>query len=311
MARKTRSAAHRVRVRALAKINLSLRVLGTRPDGFHELRTTLQSLALHDTLTLTSVAGPMVLTCDIAACPADESNLVWQAAERRWRADGRAGTPVGVHIDICKRVPIQAGLGGGSSDAAAALRGLAVLWGTRVNDADLLRIARGIGADVAFFFEGGTSLGVDRGDILYPLADRQKASVVLVMPGFGVSTRDAYAWWDADHAAAEVPGARRAPTATSGAGDTTEQGNDLQPSVAARHPEIARLVRRLARLGSTHAAMSGSGSTVFGLFERQAEAIEAAAALTGRPRIVLVSPTVNRQDYRRLARPQSVLRAPR
>ena len=290
----SKSSARRLRVRAMAKINLSLRVLGTRADGFHDLRTTFQSLALHDTLTLTSVAGPLTITCDAPHCPVDESNLVWRAADRLWRADGRRGKVSGVRVDIRKRIPMQAGLGGGSSDAAAALRGLAALWGARVSDADLSTIARGLGADVAFFLEGGTALGVDRGDVMYPLVDRPAFSVVLVMPGYGVSTKDAYRWWDADRL-------------SSSARAASEWVNDLQPPVAARHPEITRIVKRLARRGSIHAAMSGSGSAVFGLFDREAQALEAADALTGPARMVLVTPTVNRQDYRRLARPQRAL----
>ncbi len=297
------SVGRRLRLRAMAKINLSLRVLGTRPDGFHDVRTTLQSIALHDVLTLTPASGPMTITCDTPECPPDESNLVWRAAERLWRADGRRGRMTGVHIDLRKGIPMQAGLGGGSSDAAAALRGLPAVWGTRVDAARVLEIARGIGADVAFFLEGGTSLGVDRGDILYPLVDQPKAWVVLVKPGFGVSTTDAYRWWDADRVSNRVADRantdRRTPPLA-----IPERANDLQSPVSDRHPEIAGMVRHLARGGSTHAAMSGSGSAVFGLFDRQGDAIEAAARVMGWGRLVLVTPTVDRQEYHRLSRPR-------
>jgi 4-diphosphocytidyl-2-C-methyl-D-erythritol kinase len=286
----SKSLACRLRVRALAKINLSLRVLGTRSDGFHELRTTFQSLALHDTLTLTAVAGAMTITCDAPDCPVDESNLVWRAAERLWRADGRRGRVSGVHVDILKRIPMQAGLGGGSSDAAAALRGLTALWGARVSDEDLSAIARSLGADVAFFLEGGTALGVDRGDVMYPLINRPRSTVVLVIPGFGVSTKDAFGWWDADGI--------RSPVVAS------EWANDLQPPVAARHPEVERIVKRLRRCGATYAAMSGSGSAIFGLFDRDARARQAAAALTARTRHVLLTHTVSREHYRRLSHPR-------
>src|SRR5829696_3397400 len=111
-----------MRARAFAKINLSLRVLGTRPDGFHELRTIFQSIALHDTLTIRASRGPLRLTCDDPNCPSDGTNLIWRAAERLWTSAGRRGTPRGIAIDLQKRIPLQAGLGGGSSDAAAALR---------------------------------------------------------------------------------------------------------------------------------------------------------------------------------------------
>ena len=123
-----------MRVRAFAKINRSLRVLGTRPDGYHELRTIFQSIALHDTLTIRAIRGPFRLTCDDPACPVDDTNLIARAAARMWRAAGRRGAPRDVAIDLRKRIPMQAGLGGGSSDGAAALRALARRW--RVSDAE-------------------------------------------------------------------------------------------------------------------------------------------------------------------------------
>ena len=109
-------------VRAFAKINLSLRVLGVRPDGYHELRTILQSIELHDTLTIRAVPGPFQLTCDDPECPSNSTNLIWRAAEQLWTASGRQGSPRDISIDLAKRIPLQAGLGGGSSDAAAVLR---------------------------------------------------------------------------------------------------------------------------------------------------------------------------------------------
>ncbi len=111
-----------VRVSAFAKINLSLRVLGVRPDGYHELRTIFQSIALHDTLTVRARRGPFALQCDDPDCPTGGANLVWQAAEHVWAASGRRGIVRDVEIQLTKRIPLQAGLGGGSSDAAAALR---------------------------------------------------------------------------------------------------------------------------------------------------------------------------------------------
>ena len=280
--------ARRVQVRAPAKINLTLRVLGTRPDGYHELRTMFQSVALHDTLTLTPSDGPFSIACDDPRCPSNEDNLVWRAADALWRTAGRRGKPAGVHVVIRKQIPIEAGLGGGSSDAAAALRGLAALWQLSVTDEQLYWIARDLGADVPFFFEGGTVLCVDRGDVLYPLIDRPPASVVLIFPDFGVSTRDAYRWWD-EWTEQQTP---------------TETGNDLQGPVAARHPGIARAVARLRRLGATHAAMSGSGSAVFGLYESDRKA-RAAARAVSRGRVhVVVTETLTRRRYLAFSRPR-------
>src|ERR1700733_1232848 len=117
-----------VRVRAHAKVNLTLRVLGTRPDGYHQLRTVFQSLALHDTLVLRASPGPFAIECDDPACPVDRSNLVWKAAAGWWRSLGTRGAISGVRVRITKRIPMQAGLGGGSSDAAATLAALAAWW---------------------------------------------------------------------------------------------------------------------------------------------------------------------------------------
>ena len=172
------------RVRAFAKINRSLQVLGVRPDGFHELRTVFQSIALLDTLAIRAVPGAFQLTCDDPACPADRSNLIWRAAEQVWKAAGRRGVPRDVSIQLTKRIPPQAGLGGGSSDAAAALRAFGRLW--RVKPDCVRAIGSSLGADVPYFFEGGTALGLDRGDLLFPLVDAPRAWVVLVIPRFGV-----------------------------------------------------------------------------------------------------------------------------
>jgi 4-diphosphocytidyl-2-C-methyl-D-erythritol kinase len=159
------------------------------------------------------------------------------------------------------------------------------LWRLRIPADRLREIGASIGADVPFFFEGGTVLGLDRGDLLFPLIDHPPAWVVVARPAFGVSTRDAYAWWDTNGAAA-----------AGGA-------NDLEPVVAARHPEIARLTARMRRAAAAEAAMSGSGSAVFGLFDSEAAAQAAARAVAGRDTATLVTRTLNRAQYRRRAAP--------
>jgi 4-diphosphocytidyl-2-C-methyl-D-erythritol kinase len=349
-----------MRARAFAKINLSLRVLGIRPDGYHELRTIFQSIALHDTLTIRRVAGPFRLTCDDASLPCDRTNLVWRAAERLWKAARRPGRPRGVAIHLSKCIPVQAGLGGGSSDAAATLGALAKVW--RVDRQLVREAAVTLGADVAYFLEGGTVLGLERGDVLFPLPDRPRQWVVLVIPTFGVRTEDAYAWFDhhcrhqhsllsrgappprADALApsrSRVSRTERRSGATSLIADAgfapprhsksltkqTDVGvkigsvsdgsrvgvgphagmnnvdgdNDLQPVVAARHPEISRIVTALRRAGSSCGAMSGSGSAVFGLFGTKGEALDAAGALKRGNRLAVVTRTLTRAECRRLA----------
>ena len=292
-----------MRVRAFAKINLSLRVLGTRPDGFHELRTLFQSIALHDTLTIRRRRGAFQLTCDDPQLPVDGRNLIVRAARAAWKASGRRGSPRDVRIDLVKRIPLEAGLGGGSSDGVAALRALGRLW--RVDEARLRAIAPTLGADVPYFMEGGTVLGLERGDVLVPQPDHPSAWVVLALPDFGVSTRDAYAWWDASASGKQYVASafRRTGVGPAEAGPHVQKAayvNDLQKEVAKRHPAIARIVTALRRAGASHAAMSGSGSAVFGLFARRSDATRAARAVSAGlcPR-TLVTRTLSRAACRR------------
>jgi 4-diphosphocytidyl-2-C-methyl-D-erythritol kinase len=280
-------AASALRVHAPAKINLSLRVVAIRADGYHELRTIFQSIALHDTLTIRAVRGPFRLECDDPACPGDSTNLVWRAVEQMWAAAGRRGAVSGLAIGLTKRIPIQAGLGGGSSDGAAAIRGVGALL--RVSAARQRAVAVSLGADVPYFLEGGTALGLGRGDRLYPLIDQPSTWVTIAFPSFGVSTKDAFAWWD--------EGGVRMDSEPEG----PEAANDLQAPVAVRHPEIARMAKMLGRAGASYAAMSGSGSAVFGLFKRRVDAQRAAAGLAGRGRRTVVTRTIGRAAYQRLA----------
>ena len=282
-----------MRVRALAKINLSLRVVGTRPDGYHELRTVFQSIDLHDELTIRRTARALELTCDDPACPSGSANLVWRAAQAVWRAAGRSGAPRGVALHLVKRIPMEAGLGGGSSDAAAAVRALGKLWGVR--RARQRAIAISLGADVPFFLEGGTALGLDRGDLLFPLPDRPREWVVVAVPPRGVSTKDAFRWFDANVS----PGRRQRIRPL----ETVDWRNDLEEVVARQRPEVSALARALARAGASRALMSGSGSAVFGLFVQRHAAVTAAAQIEAcfpRTRAVL-SRTVGRAAYHRLA----------
>jgi len=267
--------------RAFAKINLSLHVVGARRDGYHELSTIFQSIALFDTLTFTRREGPFALTCDDARCPTGETNLIWRAATAVWRASRRGGAPHGVAVHLVKGIPIEAGLGGGSSDAAAALRVFGRLWGVRV--ARLVRIARRLGADVPYFLLGGLALGRSRGDRLIPLRDSPRRIVVVAVPPFGVSTRDAFTWWDRDR-----------PAHFDGA-------NDLQTPVERRRPEISRLLSQLRAARALQAAMTGSGSAVFGLFKTRAAAARAARRLRRRGRRVEIVGTLTRRECRALA----------
>jgi len=288
----------RIRVRAHAKINLTLRVRGVRPDGYHELETVFQSLALHDVLTCGLRPGPFRLSCDDEGVPSDERNLIWRAAQRLWEASGRKGSVRGVEVMLAKQIPMQAGLGGGSADAAAALVALSRLWAVGPH-VDLAAIAAQTGADVPYFLTGGTALGLSRGDDLYPLPDLRPYQVVLGLPGFGVSTADAYGWLDRDRAGAGRTRVANAPSIAAWPGRQLIVDNELEAPVVARHPEIGALRERLVECGARAASMTGSGSAVFGLFETEARARAAAQRVAAAGCVALLTKTIGRDASRR------------
>ena len=278
--------------RAPAKVNLDLRMRGRRADGYHLLSTVLQSVALADVLALRPSPGPFRLSCDMPGVPTDARNLAWRGAAAMAGMLGIALDRWHLHID--KHVPSEAGLGGGSSDAVAAARLVAAAAGVEVPPERLADVVRPLGADVAYFTWGGTMRGEGVGDELSLLPDLEAAEVVIVRPPFGVSTRDAYGWYDERYderpssvgvrpssvglrPSSEVPrpssvGLRPwpdGPRALSGDGGPflwTDWRNDLEAPVAARHPEIQAIVERLRDAGAQLAAMSGSGSACFGVF---------------------------------------------
>jgi 4-diphosphocytidyl-2-C-methyl-D-erythritol kinase len=289
-----------VKVRAHAKINLDLRVGTRRADGFHDLTTILQSIALHDTLTLRAVDGPCRVRCAASSVPEDESNLVWRAAYGLWSALGRRGAPSGVAITIAKRIPVAAGLGGGTADAIAALCGLCRLWDASAGPSLLREVAAAVGADGPFFLVGGTALGVGRGDHVYPLAELPRHWAVIAVPPRRVSTAVAYGWMDRDVAAAERRGrrrisrTRRLPPVAGSTLDLTSLVNDLERPVVRRRPEIRVATRMLDGAGALTAAMTGSGSAVFGLYTRRARAVQAAREVRRGGWIVCVTRTLDR-----------------
>ncbi len=290
-------------VRAPAKINRMLRILGRRPDGYHEVETRFQAIDLCDTLTFVASPGPLRLLCADARVPTDGTNLIRRAAAALWHHARRKGDPRGVMIILDKRIPIGGGLGGGSSDAAAALMGLRRFWNLRVGTAELKRIAAGLGADVPFFLEGGAALGRARGDRVSPVRDAATRWVVLLVPSFSVSTADAYGWYAADRARASRPQDLAGRSARKGSAAAV---NDLQAPVARRHPEISRVTAALVGAGAELAALSGSGSTVFGLFTSRRAAEAATARLARSPWSPVLSRTLTRDQYRRLVRARRV-----
>ena len=284
---------------SFAKINLDLRVLGTRADGYHDLKTIFQSLALFDNVTVTARRGALAITCDEPDIPTDHRNLVWKAASLLHRmTTGKQSAPRDIAIDLRKRVPAEAGLGGGSSNAAMTLLALNKLWKLDLDLATLTRIGARLGADVPYFLVGGTALGLGRGDDIYPLADMPSIHVVLLRPGFGVSTADAYKWHNEETRRVSKEPPRRAIPIGWPAWAATLR-NDLEVPVVRHHPAIGRIRQSLLDAGAAFAAMSGSGSAVFGLFERGDAARRTANDLARPGWLSLHTRTLNRREYAR------------
>jgi 4-diphosphocytidyl-2-C-methyl-D-erythritol kinase len=270
-----------ITVNAHAKINLSLRIGAKQADGFHSVQTILQAVGMFDRLTFEARRGPFQIICTTPGVPVDRANLVWRAAQQLWSAAGRAGEPRDAIVRIEKRIPMKAGLGGGSSDAAAALLALRRIWTLRVADEQVGAVAANLGSDVPFFLVGGTAIGLGRGDEVYPLADLPRWWVVLAFPPFGIATAAAYEWLDRRRERQDDVAAPRH-LAGTWLGKITPLAplvNDLERPVTERHPMIGALTERLTGLGAAMAAMSGSGSTVFGIFRTASAARRAQRAL--------------------------------
>ena len=289
-------------VRAPAKINLHLRILGLRRDGFHELSTLLQSLHLHDTLAVRCRPGPLTVHCRAAAVPAGRANLVWTAACVLWEALGRRGEPAGAAVTVRKRIPPAAGLAGGSSDAAAALRALCAAWQAPAGARWLRAVASEIGSDVPYFLTGGAASAGGRGERVRGIPDVEPLWVVLARPAFGVATADAYRWFDA--LAPDRAAPRRAAGLPAGWRRTWRGlANDLEPAVTRRHPDLAAMVERLRHTGALLAAMTGSGSVTYGLYRQRAAAEAARRAVRRRGWRTLLTRTIGRTEFARMTAP--------
>jgi 4-diphosphocytidyl-2-C-methyl-D-erythritol kinase len=254
-----------------AKVNLFLRVVRRREDGYHELETVMQSVSLTDELSF-APAPELRLACNWPELPIGPDNLVWRAAEAlRLRLQLPPGQ--GADITIQKQIPASAGLGGGSADAAAALIGCARLWNVSLPAGEMAAIAAELGSDAPFFLEGGAAVARGRGERLEPFHPAPSIWLVLVKPPFSVSTPWAYRSWRPDVRSGasleEFLDALRggAPEAVAAA-----LRNDLEPGVAATHPEISALRERLLSLGALGTRMTGSGSAVFGVAARREDA---------------------------------------
>jgi len=286
-------------MRAYAKVNLRLDVLGRRADGYHELRTIFQVISLHDTLELQLRREPGIELCisgnsALAGEPGDD-NLVYRALRELGSEIGRKQ---GVRAVLTKRIPVGRGLGGGSSDAAAALLGLQRLARKQIDAASLIEIASRLGADVPFFLYGGRSLGIGRGDEIYPLPDAPRRQVLVVSPReIGVPTKEAYHWLAQELTNREDPTKLMRFCSFCWSPQGGGLSNDFEAAVFPRYPRLAAIKRELVLQGAAEASLAGSGSAVFGLFQHPAKARRAARAFP-KDQVFLCS-TLSRAEYRR------------
>ena len=325
----------RVQVRSFAKINLGLSIGPRRRDRFHDLRTVYQTIALHDVLRINVVRGSGIeIRCEDKRVPADETNTCYKVAERVLDALGAKSAVV---IEIEKRLPVQGGLGGASGNAVATLLAIERALKRQLPASERLRIAAEVGSDLPLFLIGGTVLGVGRGEEVYAAPDLPSCSCVIATPEIGVSTPQAFADWDemgvsktrdgdARRSARQakltgstpsdkmiefsrrlsswLSGSSGVPARSRGRAETllldlvhTGIANDFEQVVFPKHPELSEVKRVLERAGAFYAALSGSGSAVYGLFRAREAAQKAASRLERQGIPAQASTTLTRKQY--------------
>jgi 4-diphosphocytidyl-2-C-methyl-D-erythritol kinase len=273
---------HGITIKAFAKINLTLDVLHQRPDGYHEVEMIMQGIDLHDLVTLTKTNKPGIeLICDSPELGAGPENLAYRAAELLWCSiPGSAG----VRIDLVKKIPVAAGLGGGSTDAAAVLLGMNRLFNLGLTHNQVAGLAAELGSDVPFCLEPLTALARGRGEVLEPLAACPLIWMVLIKPPFGVSTKEVYGHFHRV-SVKQRPDLKKVVSLLAGqkANQLLDNlVNVLEYATFDLHPQLSKWAQELKEIGADKVLMSGSGPTLLG-FCRQREAAGKIAALWNRP----------------------------
>ena len=278
--------------RAFAKVNLELRVLGERPDGYHEIRTVLQTIDLYDEIRV-SPAKRFEFTASHG--PGGDSNLVVRAVRAFEEA---TSIEVALRMELIKRIPSGAGLGGGSSDAATTLLGLDRRFGARLPGERLIGILETLGSDVPFFSVGGRALAVGRGERLFPLDDEADYWLVLVNPGLSIDTAEAYSWLTKSASFNNMLSfCARFVSPQGDAELVLETGpNDFETHVFRKFPELAEIKRKLLGSGARFASLSGSGATLYGQFSAESDARKAILELERELDVSLTRP-VKRSEY--------------
>lgn len=255
--------------RSFAKINLHLRVVNRRPDGYHEIETVFQSVELADLLSVEAASSGVELEILEGDVPGGQENLAYRAAAEflnRWVPDG------GVRIGLRKRIPVGGGLGGGSSNAATILLALRALFGVPASRTELSPVARELGADVPYFLVGGTALGTGRGDDIEPLLDLPERQVILALPAVQISTAAVFGELTS-FLSAERPNSEFDPATMAVDWRIASRGwNDLEPLVLANYSQVQGVYNVLVEAGAAVVRLSGSGATLFALFPDEDEA---------------------------------------
>jgi len=276
-------------LRAFAKINLDLKILGRRGDGYHEIRTILQTIDWHDEIRI-DAADEFKFVCH--GGPSDDSNLVVRAVREFERASGQR---VLARIELTKQVPIGAGLGGGSADAAVTLIGLQELYAAKLDPAAVDRCLSVLGSDVPFFNVGGRALATGRGEVILPLEDDADFWLVVVYPGVPISSAEAYSWLTVSAESPTIKGFHGQPDPGRESGSP---GNDFENIVLERFPRLKAIQKELLRLRARQAALSGSGSALFGVFDTPDAAAKAASVLSGYGNARMTRPLPRREYLR-------------
>lgn len=265
-----------IRIEAPAKINLLLDIIKRLPNGYHVLFMVMQAVSLYDTIEAEQAESGITLTCSEPTLPTDEKNLAYRAAQAFFESTGIKG---GCTLAVTKRIPLQAGLAGGSTDAAGVLRALNLLFDTKLTTEELCRIGVKLGADVPFCLHGGTMLAQDIGQILSPLPRLKDCCIVLAKPTQGVSTGEAYAAFDEckDVRHPDDWGMLHALATEDFDGVVRRVNNVFEQFIEV--PERIAIKTVMRRHGSLCCCMSGSGPTVFGLFDEEARAAACVAEL--------------------------------
>lgn len=256
-------------VKSYAKINITLDVLRKRSDGYHDLKTVMQTVSLHDIVTIAPKPSGISLGCNLSFLPTDESNLAYKAAAAFFNISGISG---GADIFISKRIPVAAGLAGGSGNAAAVLKGLNKIYGEIFSSEKLREIGLMIGSDVPYCFEGGTMLAEGRGEILTPLPPMKETYFVLATPHLSVSTKRIFSKLNAE-SLSEHPDTEGVINAlrTGNLNETAIRMYNVLETVM-RHPVIKKLKGQMIDLRAMGTVMSGSGPTVIGIFKNEESA---------------------------------------